>query len=101
MREKNPSTIPYIDNSPFSGITTITKEKVGVLDPRIFQEFLRARHIIIVDIDLPLIPCNRRGLLTLNGLKEIVKMEGIKVALIYRQYIDWFIRPFDYRLSDV
>lgn len=46
------------------------------MDPRTFQERLRGRHIVVTFLNLSIIPCDRGGLLTLNGLKEIVEMEG-------------------------
>lgn len=83
-------------------MTVITNERTQKLEPRIFQEFLRVRHIIIVDVDLPHIPCNRRGLLTLNGLKEIVKTEGIKVSLIYQSILICFLdhSTVDYPMTE-
>ena len=45
--------------------------------PGLFQTFLRARHIVVSDYDLPRIFCNRRGLLSLKGSKEVVLIEGI------------------------
>lgn len=41
-----------------------------------FQIILRSSHIIVKDMGLSSISCNRAGLMTLNCLKEIVDIEG-------------------------
>ena len=48
------------------------------MSPRSFQEVLRSKHIIIADYNLPRVSCDRHGLLSLNSLKEVVNIEGIK-----------------------
>lgn len=49
-----------------------------------FQILLRSSHIIITDMGLSEIPCNRMGLMTLNSLKEIVDIEGKTFHLVYK-----------------
>jgi hypothetical protein len=58
-------------------------DKVQAMDPCIFQEKLRGCHIIVTDNGLSPVPCDRSGLGTLNGLKEMVDMEGIIIKFIY------------------
>jgi hypothetical protein len=48
------------------------------MSPNSFQNVLRSRHIIIENTGLANVPCNRRGLMSLNGLKEVVKKEAYK-----------------------
>lgn len=47
------------------------------MHPCAFQEKLRVGHIVVISVILPPISCDLRGLGTLNGLKEMVDMEGI------------------------
>ena len=42
-----------------------------------FQEKLCSHHVIVTDHQLSWISCDYRGLLSLNGSKAIVDMEGI------------------------
>jgi hypothetical protein len=60
-----------------SAIKAIGNEMIQQMSPQSFQGELRSKHIVIPDINLPPIPCDRRGLMTLNSLKELVEIEGI------------------------
>jgi hypothetical protein len=64
------------ENEQPSAIEAIDYETVQEMSPQFFQGKLRSKHIIIADNKLPLVSCDRRGLLTLNSLKEFVKIEG-------------------------
>lgn len=72
-----------IENSKFSDIAVMRMDQVQKMGPCTFQEKLRCHHILVTDNGLPLVPCNRNGLSTLNGLKEMVDMEGIIIKIIY------------------
>jgi hypothetical protein len=74
----------HVDSPATSALTILTNEIAHQMTSRQFQELLRANHIVITNAHLIEIPCNRRGLTMLNGLKEIVSMEGI-VIYIYAQ----------------
>jgi hypothetical protein len=64
------------ENEQPSAIEAISYETVQEMSPQFFQRKLRSKYIIIADNKLPLVSCDRRGLLTLNSLKEFVKIEG-------------------------
>jgi hypothetical protein len=57
-------------------VKAIRYETIQQMSPQSFQEELRSKHIIIAENNLPSISCDRRGLMTLNSLKEIVNIEG-------------------------
>lgn len=69
-----PLCMEYDDQT--SAITSISRESAQQMSPRSFQELLRSKHIIIADYNLPSIPCDRNGLMSLNSLKETVNIEG-------------------------
>ena len=56
-------------------VKAIRYETIQQMSPQSFQE-LRFKHIIIAENNLPPISCDRRGLMTLNSLKEIVNIKG-------------------------
>ena len=62
--------------SPTSAITSLTCKSAQEMSPNLFQKLLRSKHIIIPDYNLPEISCDRRGLMSLNSLKEHVNIEG-------------------------
>ena len=64
------------ENEKPSAVKAIGYETVQQMSPQSFQKELRSKHIIIADINLPPISCDRPGLMTLNSLKEIVNIEG-------------------------
>ena len=64
------------ENEKSSAVKAIGHEVVQQMSPQSFQKKLRSSHIIIADNNLPLVSCDRRGLMTLNSLKEIVNIEG-------------------------
>ena len=68
---------PYIENCQTSGITIIDGKTVQKMAPHTFQEKLHSHHVIVTDHQLSQISCDHHGLLSLNGSKEIVDMEGI------------------------
>jgi hypothetical protein len=74
---------PYIKNSPTSGITILESDIVQTMVSRAFQEKLWSHHVIITDVHLFWIACDRHGLLSLHGLKEIVDIEGIILIFTY------------------
>lgn len=74
---------PYVENSKNSAIAVMNKREVQTMDHRTFQEKLRSHHIVVIDVDLSPISCDRRGLGSLNGLKEMVDMEGIIIKFIH------------------
>lgn len=51
-----------------------------------FQKLLLSYYIIIDNMGLTNIPCNRRGLMDLNSLKEIVNMEGKLYHNLYKSH---------------
>lgn len=59
-----------------TAIKAINREVTEDMSPRYFQQELRSKHIIITDCNLPRISCDRRGLMSLNSLKEVVSVEG-------------------------
>lgn len=59
-----------------SAIDEIDYEVVQQMSPQSFQKKLRSKHIFVTDNNLSFVPCDRRGLMTLNSLKEIVNIEG-------------------------
>ena len=59
-----------------SAIKAIGYETVQQMSPQSFQEELRSKHIIIADNNLARVSCDRRGLMSLNSLKEFVNIEG-------------------------
>jgi hypothetical protein len=61
----------------------MAKNVADEMTPFAFQDLLNNRHIIISDLNLQKISCNRRGLLTLNSLKEIVNIEGTISLYLY------------------
>ena len=73
--------LPHINNSVTSGITVMNLEMVEKMTICIFQEMLHSRHIIVTINNLSIIPCDCRGLLSLNDLKEIVDIEGTIITL--------------------
>lgn len=75
--------IPYIQNSQTSDIMVVNSETAQNMGSRSFQKELRGHHIIVTNVHLSQIPCDRHGLLSLNGSKEIVDMEGIIATFIY------------------
>jgi hypothetical protein len=68
---------PYVENPQKSGIKAIDCTVSHQMSPCDFQEMLHSTHVIIVDYNLPVVSCDRRGLTTLNSLKEVVDLEGI------------------------
>ena len=64
-------------DTPVSAFKVLVYQQAQEMSPQNFQKILRTHHIILDGTVLVDIPCNRRGLLTLNGLKEIVNMEGM------------------------
>jgi ribosomal protein S26 len=62
-----------------TALKAINYEAIQVMVPRSFQQELRSKHIIIADFNLPRISCDRQGLMSLNSLKEVVNIEGIRV----------------------
>jgi hypothetical protein len=67
------------DQTP--AIKAISYETVQQMSPQIFQAHLRSKHIVIVDYNPPSVSCDRRGLTTLNSLKEFVTIEGTSLFL--------------------
>ena len=65
-----------MENVLTSAIKSISRELAQQMSPRSFQEVLRSKHIIISDFNLPYISFDRRGLMSLNSLKEHVNIEG-------------------------
>lgn len=59
-----------------SAIKSISREDAQQMSPQLFQETLRKKHILVADHNLPPIPCDRRGLASLNSMKELVNIEG-------------------------
>jgi hypothetical protein len=59
-----------------SAIKAFSYETIQQMSPQTFQGELRSKHIIIANYNLPPVSCDRRGLTTLNSLKEIVDVEG-------------------------
>jgi hypothetical protein len=59
-----------------SKIRSITRSDVQEMSPRSFQKILRSKHIVIADYNLPYISCDRKGLTSINSLKELVNIEG-------------------------
>jgi hypothetical protein len=59
-------------------IKRISSETFCGMKPQLFQEELRSKHILVTDNRLPFISCDRRGLMAMNSLKEIVDFEGIQ-----------------------
>jgi hypothetical protein len=59
-----------------SAIEAFDYETVLQMSPQSFQKKLRSKHIIIADYNLPRISCDRRGLMSLNSLKEFVNIES-------------------------
>jgi hypothetical protein len=64
------------DREETLAIKAIGNELVQRMSPQSFQQELRKKHIIIADNGQPSISCDRAGLMTLNSLKELVKIEG-------------------------
>jgi hypothetical protein len=71
VEDEQPSAIKAISYELFQGIS-----------PQAFQEELRRDHRIIADNNLPLVTCDRRGLMTLNSLKEFVIIEGAPLLFL-------------------
>ena len=69
--------ISTIEHSDTPSIKAITFEAVQKMMPQSFQEQLRSKHIIIPDYNLPRVSCDRRGLMSINSLKDVVKIEGM------------------------
>jgi len=80
-------------DAPTMVIQSITREQAQQMSIYSFQTLLRSKHVIIPDCDLPIIPCDRRGLTSLNGLKELVNIEG-DLILIFRR--DSFFLIFNF-----
>lgn len=70
-----PST-PSSEDVCESNFTILTAEGLEEISTQMFQNELGLHHIIIQGSNLVEIPCNYRGLTSLNSLKEIVNMEG-------------------------
>jgi hypothetical protein len=66
-----------------SAMKSITFAAVQDMTPCVFQEILRSKHIIVSDYNLPSITCDRRGLTSLNSVKEVVNMEGMAIFTVY------------------
>jgi hypothetical protein len=75
----------------------MNSSEVQTMDSRTFQEKLRGHHIVVTDVNLSQIPCNRRGFLTLNGLKEIVDMEGMIITFLVQASTKPHSRPEQFR----
>lgn len=75
--------IPSTECKQISAIKGIDFETSHQMSPQSFQEELRSKHIVIADYILPHISCDRRGLTSLNSLKEVVNIEGILLSLAY------------------
>jgi hypothetical protein len=58
-------------------IKAITLETVRDMSPQSFQIELRSKHIVIPDYNLSPISCDRRGIMSLNSLKDVVDIESI------------------------
>lgn len=69
--------VPYVENHQKSGIKAMDRTVSQQMSPSDFQIMLRSKHVIIIDHNLPVVSCDRRGLTTLNSLKEIVDLEGM------------------------
>jgi hypothetical protein len=59
-----------------SAIKVFEPDTVQEMLPQTFQEELRRKHIVVIAHKLTGILCDRRGLTSLNSLKEIVDIEG-------------------------
>lgn len=68
---------PGSADTPVSAFKLLGYQHAQQMSPHNFQQILRTHHIIFDGTVLVDIPCNRRGLLSLNSLKEIVNMEGM------------------------
>jgi hypothetical protein len=68
-----PDSEEYVSTSK---IKSITRNIAQEMSPRSFQEMLRTNHVVIADYNLPYISCDRKGLTSINGLKERVNIEG-------------------------
>jgi hypothetical protein len=67
-----------------SKIKSITRSVAQEMSPRSFQKMLRSNHIIITDYNLPSISCDRKGLTSINGLKELVNIEGSSYFILLK-----------------
>ena len=65
-----------MDYDQSKAIKVMDCNTIREMSPRSFQQQLRSQHIIIADCNLPHISCDRHGLTSLNGLKEVVNVEG-------------------------
>jgi hypothetical protein len=67
----------FLDGPLSSCFSTIDNKAALEHTASTFQELLREHHIVIVNTNLSIILPDRRGLLSLNGIKEYANIEGI------------------------
>lgn len=89
------------DRNRTSAISGIAYETVQQMSPQSFQEKLRSRHIVIIDNNISHISCDRRGLISLNSLKEVVNIEGIFICLATYIFRNLLIKCQDQSTSDI
>jgi len=70
------NTAVHIQTPLSSVFATLNRAKIDQATPSSFQAVLRDKHIIIPDFNLPKIACDRQGITSLNGLREVVEVEG-------------------------
>jgi hypothetical protein len=69
----HPDSEEYVSTSK---IISTTRNDAQEMSPHSFQKMLRSKHIVIADYNLPYISCDRKGLTSINSLKELVNIEG-------------------------
>ena len=70
------NTAVHIQTPTSSVFAILNNAKISQATPSLFQAILRDKHVIIPDFNLPKIACDHQGITSLNGLKEVVEVEG-------------------------
>ena len=69
-------TAVHVHTPTSSVFAILNKVEMDCATPSSFQVILQDKHIIIPDFNPPKIPCDYQGVTSLNGLKELVQVEG-------------------------
>jgi hypothetical protein len=80
-------TAVHVQAPKSSVFAILNKEDMDRAIPS-FQVVLWDRHIIIPDFNSPNISCDRQGVTSLNGLKELVQVEGKLIFFCHRIFIN-------------